>query len=68
MTSDTELQIGCISLTIDKWREKRVILGEKEGYTPEQIEEYGMYIELAAKLYPPKASEPAEAEPAGGCF
>ena len=51
MATATELQIGCIKLTIEKWREKRVILGAREGYTPEQIEEYGLYIELAAKLY-----------------
>ena len=54
MTSPTTLQIGCITLTIEQWREKRVILGEKEHYTPEQLEEYRLYIELAATLYPPK--------------
>ena len=53
MCSRTELQIGCICMTIAKWREKRVILGQQNGYTQEQIDEYGQYIELAAKLYPP---------------
>jgi len=57
MCSCTELQIGCIHLTIAKWREKRVVLGEKEGYTPEQIEEYGRYIELAAAMYPPEKED-----------
>ena len=53
MASRTVLIIGCIELTLEKWREKRVILGQANGYTAEQIEEYSMYIELAAKLYPP---------------
>ena len=26
--------------------------GQREGYSEEQIDEYGLYIELAAKLYP----------------
>jgi len=57
MASRTVLRIGCIELTIAKWREKRVVLGQANGYTAEQIEEYGLYIELAAKLYPPIAEE-----------
>jgi hypothetical protein len=62
MVSPDELQIGCLKLTIDKWREKRVILGEKEGYTPEQIEEYGLYIELAAKIYQSPGGKNSQSE------
>jgi hypothetical protein len=35
-----------------------VELGKKHGYTPEQIEEYGLYIELAAKRYPTAVTQP----------
>lgn len=53
MVSPTELQIGCITLTIEKWREKRIVLGKANEYTAQQLEEYRLYIELAAQLYPP---------------
>ena len=51
------LNIGCTRLTIDEWKKKGIILGEQNGYTTEQIEEYRLYIELAAKLYPPIEEE-----------
>ena len=51
------LNIGCTRLTIDEWKKKGIILGEQNGYTTEQIAEYRLYIELAAKLYPPIEEE-----------
>ena len=44
------LKIGCIEKPLEWWKENRVRCREENGYTPEQIEEYGWYIELYAKL------------------
>jgi hypothetical protein len=44
------IQIGCIFKPLDWWKENRVSCGEREDYSPAQIAEYGMYIELAEKL------------------
>ena len=45
-----KLQIGCKSFEISFWLEKFKEIGKSEGYTDAQIDEYGMYIELANKL------------------
>jgi hypothetical protein len=51
MATPKDLQIGCIALPIEIWLKNYSKIGEKHGYTPEEIEEYKAYIELAAKLY-----------------
>ena len=45
-----EIQIGGIRGPHEWWVENRSAAGEREGYTKEQIEEYGWYIELAGKI------------------
>jgi hypothetical protein len=45
-----ELQIGCICRPLAWWQENRVRAGEENGYTPAEIEEYRLYIDLYAKL------------------
>ena len=44
------LKIGCHELKIDVWLKKFKTIGKENGYTEEQIKEYGLYIELAKKL------------------
>ena len=44
------IQIGCHCKEIKWWQENFRDIGKKEGYTPEEIEEYGLYIELFAKV------------------
>lgn len=41
------IKIGCIERTFDYWKKHYKAIGDSEGYTPEQIEEYGRYIDLA---------------------
>ena len=43
-TGNNTLSIGCHNYTIDKWLEKFEIIGKKENYSLEQIEEYRKYI------------------------
>ena len=43
-TGKRTLSIGCHNYTIEKWLEHFETIGEKEGYTTEQITEYGEYI------------------------
>ena len=40
------IQIGCLIHTFEEWRSHFIQIGEAEGYTPEQIEEYGKIIEF----------------------
>ena len=44
------IQIGCHCKTIDWWVKNYRDIGKKEGYTDEQIAEYGLYIELFKKI------------------
>jgi hypothetical protein len=53
------LQIGCHGKLVTWWLENYKEVGVKEGYTPEQIEEYGQYIELFAKRPEAKINEKA---------
>jgi hypothetical protein len=46
------IKIGCISKPIEWWLEHSVRCGEEHGYTPEQIAEYRLYIEMIAAMYP----------------
>ena len=45
------LQIGCKSFTFEYWKENFVEIGKLQGYSDEQIKEYGLYIDLAINLY-----------------
>lgn len=44
----SHLQIGCLIRTIEKWREGFESTGRRQGYTPDEIAEYGLIINLAA--------------------
>ena len=45
--SATEIQIACKTHTVAWWEAHYVEVGTREGYTQDQIEEYGLYIKLA---------------------
>ena len=49
-TCNNTLSIGCHNFSIDKWKECFKIVGEKEGYSNEQIEEYYQYILMAEQF------------------
>ena len=53
------LRIGCFELPFKEWMEKFKVIGKREGYTPTQIKEYGLYIDLAIKLYPERKKRTA---------
>jgi hypothetical protein len=44
------IQIGCHCMTFKDWQEKGEEIGKREGYTPEEIEEYRLYVELFTKI------------------
>jgi hypothetical protein len=44
------LKIGCIEHKTDFWVKEFEAIGANNNYTAEQIQEYGLYIELAAKI------------------
>ena len=44
------LQIGCISKPIEEWITDFEMIGKSNSYTDLEINEYGMYIELAKKI------------------
>ena len=46
-----KIRIGCILKSIDEWERDFEQVGKKQGYTEEQIREYGLYIQLAKQLY-----------------
>jgi hypothetical protein len=46
-----EITIGCHKFTIEKWLAEYKELGKKEGYTDEQIKQYGRFIPACAKFY-----------------
>ena len=45
------IQIGCKKYTISEWQKHFREIGKAEGYSEEQINEYGFYIDLIAKLH-----------------
>ena len=45
------IQIGCKRYTISEWQKHFRIIGEAEGYSPEQMEEYKGYIDLIAAMH-----------------
>ena len=44
------LNIGCIKLSFSEWKKKYRAVGKQQGYTVEQIKEYGTIIAFATKL------------------
>ncbi len=51
MYSSTQIKIGCQIHTAKEWMRHGELIAKKDGFTPEEIEEYRMYIELAIKRY-----------------
>lgn len=45
------IQIGCKRYTISEWQKHFRKIGEAEGYSPEQMEEYKGYIDLIAATH-----------------
>ena len=45
------IQIGCKRYAISEWQKHFRKIGEAEGYSPEQIEEYKGYIDLIATMH-----------------
>ncbi len=45
------IQIGCKKYTISDWQKHFREIGKAEDYSEEQIDEYGSYIDLIAKLH-----------------
>jgi len=46
-TGNNTLSIGCHNYTIEKWLEKFEIVGQIEGYSVDEINEYKQYILMA---------------------
>ena len=44
------IKIGCHEYSTDYWIEKYIVIGKNEGYTEEQISEYGRYITMIKNL------------------
>jgi hypothetical protein len=44
------LSIGCHEHEFKYWKTHYKMIGKSEGYTPTQITEYGIYIDLFCKL------------------
>ena len=53
----TLVQIGCHRQTLTKWLKNFKDIGKTEGYSDEQIFEYGEYLKLIKKLYGTKRKE-----------
>lgn len=45
------IQIGYKKYTISEWQKHFREIGKAEGYSEEQIDEYGFYIDIIAKLH-----------------
>jgi hypothetical protein len=45
------IQIGCKRYSISEWQKHFQKIGEAEGYSPEQMEEYKGYIDLIATMH-----------------
>jgi hypothetical protein len=45
------IQIGCKRYTISEWQKHFRKIGEAEGYSTEQMEEYKGYIDLIAAMH-----------------
>jgi hypothetical protein len=51
------LRIGCNEFTFEHWKENFKTIGKENGYTAEEITEYGLYINLVIKIYGLKEKE-----------
>ena len=51
------LRIDCCELSFAEWAERGERIGAAEGYTPEQIAEYRLYLELAKRRYQPQPTK-----------
>jgi len=47
---DGIIKIGCHRLTVEEWIAKYQEIGEREGYSPEQIMEYKTYIDMCTMM------------------
>ena len=45
-----KIQIGCHKKDIDWWLENYMVIGKREGYTPDQIAEYKTYIDMCKQM------------------
>jgi hypothetical protein len=45
------LKVGCHEYSFEYWKKQYKTVAKNAGYTPEEIKEYGLYIELAIKIY-----------------
>jgi len=43
-----KISIGCMTETVEWWREHYAAVGRKEGYTDAETAEYGAWIEFVA--------------------
>ena len=62
----THISIGCQKFTVSEWQGSYQQIGKQQGYTPDQIAEYGMLIALCAdwlKAKFPAKEAIAEAKP-----
>ena len=44
------IRIGCEEHSIDEWLKNYRVIGEKNGYSSDKIEEYGVYIKMISSL------------------
>ena len=54
---EDRIDIGCHDQSIRLWSEHYKDIGEKEGYSSEDIAEYGRYIEMIAAVHAAKKEE-----------
>jgi hypothetical protein len=47
---DGDVRIGCERHVIAEWLEQFEAIGQKQGYTPEQIAEYGLHLRHIAAV------------------
>ena len=47
---DNDIRIGCQRQSLEDWLKNYKDVGEKEGYTSEQIREYGLYLKAIAEI------------------
>ena len=45
------LKIGCHEYSFEYWKKNYKAIGKEAGYSAIEIKEYGLYIELAIKIY-----------------
>ena len=60
--SHTHIQIGCQCHAINQWQRNYQSIGKAQGYTPDQIAEYGMILAFCADWL--KAKFPDKSSPA----